>query len=96
MGVSATGASGRSIARMRTGAVVLGVLAGAGLYLYGPVVAPALHAAAAAECNEVVGGNYRSYRLDWVVDVRPHWLCSNRFRPGDDPVDMGWWVAPGF
>ena len=94
MGVSATGASGRSLERMRTGAIVLGTLGAAAFYFYGPAVTPAMTAAAASECNDLIGGNYRSYQLQWVVTSQPHWLCSNRFRPADDPVDMGWWVAP--
>jgi hypothetical protein len=95
MGVSVTGASGNSVARLTTLFSVLGVLGTVGFYLYGPAVTPALHGAAMAECNELVGGNYRSYHLEWVVDTRPHWLCSNRFKPAQDPIEMGWWVTPG-
>ena len=96
MGVSVTGASGRSLARMRTAGLTLGLLGGAAFYLYGPPVTPALHGAAAAECNDLAGGNYRSYRLDWVVGTRPHWLCGNASRPREEPVDMGWMVLPDF
>jgi hypothetical protein len=80
---------------MATGAVALAVFGGAGFYLYGPPVTPALQGAAMSECNELIGGNYRSYQLEWVVASRPHWLCSNRFKPAEDAVDMGWWVTPG-
>lgn len=94
MGVSVTGASGASLTRIRNAAVGLGALAALGFYFYGPVVTPAMNGAAASECNDLVGGNYRSYRLDWVVSSRPHWMCSNRYRPADGSVDLGWWVAP--
>ncbi len=94
MGVSVTGASGYSLTRVRNGAVALAVLGGAGFYFYGPVVTPAMNGAAASQCNDLIGGNYRSYQLHWVVESRPHWMCGNRYRPADEPVDMGWWVAP--
>lgn len=95
MGVSVVGASGRSLTKMGTAAAALTILGGAGFYLYGPPVTPALHGAAMSECNELIGGNYRNYQLTWVVDTRRHWLCSDRFKPAADPVDMGWWVTPG-
>lgn len=94
MGVSVIGASGRSLARIRTAAISLGLLGGALFYLYGPPVTPALHGAAATECNDLTGGNYRSYHLEWVVGSRPHWLCGNRAEPAERPVDLGWWVTP--
>lgn len=94
MGVSVTGASGRSLTRIRNAGVGLGALAAIGFYFYGPVVTPAMNGAAASECNDLIGGNYRSYRLDWVVSSRPHWMCSNRSRPADGSVNLGWWVAP--
>ena len=96
MGVSVTGATGNSVARLTTLFTVLGVLGGVGFYVYGPAVTPALHGAALSECNERIGGNYRSYHLEWVVETRPHWLCSNRYKPAQDPIDLGWWVTPGF
>lgn len=96
MGVSVTGASGRSLARMRTAGLTLGLLGGAAFYLYGPPVTPALHGAAAAECNDLAGGNYRSYRLEWVTGTPSHWQCFDRSEPAQKPVDMGWWVTPGF
>lgn len=96
MVVSLTGTSVGSIARLGTLFTVLGVLGTAGFYLYGPVVTPALHGAATAECNRLTGGNYRSYRLEWVVEKRPHWLCGDGQEPGERPVDLGWWVTPHF
>ncbi len=96
MGVSAVGVSGRSLARIRNAAVALGLLGGVAFYLYGPAVTPAMHAAAVTECNELTSGNYRSYALRWVVDVRPHWLCGDRRDPAKAPVDLGWWVTPNF
>jgi hypothetical protein len=94
MGVSVTGASGRSLARLGTAAAVLGVLGAAGFYVYGPPVTPAMHGAAVTQCNQLTGGNYRSYHLEWVVEVRPHWLCGNRSAPSEPPVNLGWWVTP--
>ena len=94
MGVSVTGASGRSLARMRTAATAVAILGGAAFYLYGPTMTPALHGAAVTECNDLTGGNYRSYRLEWVVDARPHWLCGNRAAPAEKPANLGWWVTP--
>lgn len=94
MGVSATGARGWSLGRLATTLTTLAVVGGAGFYLYGPPVTPALNGAAASECNEVAGGSYRHYRLSWVVSARPHWLCADSREPGEPPVDLGWWVAP--
>jgi hypothetical protein len=96
VGVSVVGASGRSLARIGTISGVLGVFGAMALYIYGPAVTPAMHGAAMAECNDLITGNYRSYRLEWVAGTRPHWLCSNRFKPAEDPIDMGWWVSPSF
>jgi hypothetical protein len=96
VGVSAVGASSFSMRKVRTGLAAFVAVGGAAFYLYGPAVTPALNAAASGECNDLVGGNYRSYQLQWVVGTRPHWLCSDRYRPGDPTIDMGWWVTPGF
>jgi len=96
MGVSVTGASGRSLAKMRSAGLALGLLGGAAFYLYGPPVTPALHGAAAAECNDLAGGNYRSYRLEWVTGMPSRWQCFDRSERAQKPVDMGWWVTPGF
>ena len=94
MGVSTTGASGRSLARLATAASVLTLLGGLGFYAYGPPVTPAFRAGAVAECNRLTGGSYRSYQLDWVLSVRPHWACTDRTTPREPPADMGWWVEP--
>ncbi len=96
MGVSLTGVRGGSVGRLTTLFSVVGVLGAAGFYLYGPAVTPALHGAATTECNRLTGGNYRSYRLEWVVETQPHWLCGDRREPGNRPVDLGWWVTPHF
>lgn len=95
MGVSVIGASGRSLARMRATAITIGLLGGLAFYAYGPAVTPALHGAAAARCNDLTGSNYRSYHLEWVAGVRPHWRCWDRSDPTAAPADMGWWVTPG-
>jgi hypothetical protein len=96
MGVSLVGASGSSVKRLASTFTVLGVLGAAGFYLYGPAVTPALQGAAINECNDLMGGNYRSFRLTWISGTQPHWMCSNRYQPGEPAVDMGWWVTPGF
>jgi hypothetical protein len=96
MVVKLLGETGRSLARMRTTAVVVSLLAGAVFYLYGPTLTPALHAAAVARCNDLAGANYRSYRLHWVVGTRPHWTCGNASKPQARPVDLGWTVLPSF
>lgn len=96
MGVSATGASGRSLARLVTAGVVLGLLGAVAYYLYGPPVTPAMHSAAVSECNALTGGSYRHYRLRWVVSSTPHWLCADSRSPATPAVDLGWWVTPSF
>jgi hypothetical protein len=95
MGVSLIGASGSSVKRLTTLFSTLAVLGGVGFYFYGPAVTPVLHGAAVAECNDLIGGNYRSYRLTWVSGTRPHWICTNRWKPAEPAIDMGWWVTPG-
>lgn len=94
MGVSTSGGSGRSLARLTAWASLLTVLAGTGFYLYGPPVTPALRAGAEVECNRLTGGSYRGYDLSWVVSARPHWACADRSMRGDAPRNLGWWVDP--
>lgn len=94
MGVRLGGGPGVSQRKLRVAALVVAVAGLVGGYLYGPPVLPLLHDAATTECNEIAGGDYRSYQLEWVVGVRPHWLCGNRQRPTEPDVDLGWWVAP--
>ena len=94
MGISATGAPAISMARLRTLLATVAVVGATAFYLYGPVVTPAFRAAATTECNEMTGGSYRSFDLDWVLGIRPHWSCRDRSEPADAPVDLGWWVTP--
>jgi hypothetical protein len=96
MGVSVVGASGRSLARIRTSAIALGVISGLAFYAYGPLVTPVLYGAASSRCNEIAGSNFRSYHLEWTVGTHPHWLCWDRSDLAAGPVDMGWWVTPSF
>ncbi len=93
MPVSLTGSRGLSMASIKTVSVVIGAAAGVGFYLYGPTVTPATHTAAAAACNEMTGGSLRSFPLEWVVDVRPHWNCWDLGDAQKPATDMGWWVA---
>jgi hypothetical protein len=95
MVVSLTGAPSLSVGRIRTLSAVVGTVAGLGFYLYGPTVTPIMQAAAVSECNEMTGGSFRGYALDWVVSTRPHWSCQDRSDPTSEPVNLGWWVTPG-
>ena len=92
MAVSLTGSRGLSMTSIKTVSVVVGIAAGAAFYLYGPTVTPVLHAAATTSCNDMTGGNFRSYRLQWVVAARPHWDCSDARNPAAGSRNMGWWV----
>lgn len=92
MAVSLTGSRGLSMAKIKTFSAVVGVASGLAFYLYRPTVTPLMHASAAAACNEMTGGNFRSYRLDWVVAARPHWNCWDQSAPAEPPRDIGWWV----
>lgn len=94
MGVSLTG-SRMSMSSIRATLAAAGLAAGLGFYAYGPAVTPVMHAAAVSSCNELAGGNFRSYHLQWTLASRPHWRCWNLSDPADPPVDMGWWVTPG-
>lgn len=94
MGVSATG-SRMSMASIRAMLVAFGVAASLGFYMYGPPVTRVMHSAAVSSCNELAGGNYRSYHLEWTVLPRPHWRCWNLSEPAEPPADLGWWVTPG-
>lgn len=93
MGVSASGSDRTFTTVRRLGAgvaVVFVVLA----YLYGPAVSPAMHTAAIGQCNDHAEGNWRSFRLTWVVGVYPHWSCSDESAPTENAVSLGWWTSP--
>ncbi len=94
MGVSLT-ASGTvsSDAIKRTLVAALAVVATL-LYLYGPAATPAIHDAAVARCNDHASGNFRSFRLSWVVGWHPHWTCWDARKPQEPEVSFGWWVNP--
>ena len=96
MGVSATGARGLSMSSVRSLLIVFAIFFGFAVYFYGPPVTPALRAAATEACNEHAGGNFRSYRLEWVSGPRnaPHWSCWDASRPTETAVSLGWWVSP--
>ena len=96
MGVSAVGQSGLTLRGMRAFLFLFLLLVATIVYFYGPLVTPTVSAAARDECNEITGGNFRSYRLEWVSGPgnRPHWSCWDAGDPGSDAVDLGWWVNP--
>ena len=77
-------------------AVVIFVLLGTVIYFYGPLVTPGMQRAATEQCNEYAGGNFRSYRLEWVTwpDGDPHWSCWDARNPEVRAVDLGWWTNP--
>lgn len=93
--MAVTADSTLSVAKIRYVAIILGTLFGLAFYLYGPPVTPALQAAAVAGCNDLTGGNFRSYELHWVIGADPHWSCIDRSDPASGAVNMGWWVTPG-
>lgn len=94
MGVSATGAKGLSMFSIQM--IMVSILAALSLtfYFYGPAITPVMHSAAASDCNEMMGGNFRSYHLQWVTETDPHWNCWDKSDPARHPVNLGWWVTP--
>ena len=96
MGVSASGRRGLSVSAVRSFLIVLAVLAGFLTYFYGPPVTPTVRTAANEACNEYAGGNFRSYRLDWVSwpGSDPHWSCWDASKPAEPAISLGWWVNP--
>lgn len=93
MAVSAVGTTFTFAMVRRLAAAVVVIFAVLG-YLYGPAAAPAMHNAAAIECNTYAQGNFRSFRLTWEVGVYPHWSCLDASRPTKDPISLGWWTNP--
>ena len=96
MGVSASGRTGLSMTSVRSFLVVLAIFGAFAVYFYGPPVTPALRTAANEACNEHAGGNFRSYRLEWVSGPgnNPHWSCWDASNPMEKAVSLGWWVDP--
>jgi hypothetical protein len=99
VGVSAVGQTRPKAATIRNVAMSVLGLALFAAWLYLPPLVPNLTNAAARECNDLGGGDFRTYRLEWRTTTltsldQPHWLCWNT-RTADEPgVDLGWWVAP--
>lgn len=62
-------------------------------YFFGPVMTPLMHGAALKTCNDLAGGNYRSFRLTWQVSSHPHWSCWDASKPMKPTVNLGWWVS---
>ena len=94
MGVSLTG-SRVSMSSVRGTVTALAVAAALAAYAYGPAASPVMQASAAAECNDLTGGSYRAYRLQWTLAVRPHWTCWDQREAARPAMDLGWWVTPG-
>ncbi len=57
------------------------------VYFYGPPLIPALRNSAIDRCNVEQGGDYRSYKVEWLSasfldnHFPPHWECSNLHDP---------------
>jgi hypothetical protein len=96
MGISVSGQTGLSMRAIRSMLIVILVLVGTIVYFYGPLIAPTVASAAEQECNDYAGGNFRSYRLEWVSwpNDDPHWRCWDARRPEVQAVSLGWWVNP--
>jgi hypothetical protein len=93
MGVSLTG-SRMPMSSIRSTITALAVVAALAIYAYGPAVSPAMQASAAAECNDLTGGSYRGYRLQWTLTARPHWTCWDQRDAARPAMNLGWWVTP--
>lgn len=93
MPVSLTGTSGRGLRKLTTAASVALVALLLAFYVYGPPSASLLRSAAATKCNDVTGGSFRNYALQWQVGWRPHWDCFDLRDAGSEPVNLGWWVS---
>ena len=94
MGVSATASRTLSMTTVKRLAAAIVVIFATLYYLYGPAATPAVHDAAVDKCNNYASGNYRSFRLSWVVGWHPHWTCWDASRPERPEVSFGWWVNP--
>ena len=93
MGVSVTGSTGWSMTTIRAVSVLGGAVFGVLFYMFGPALTPSLHAAAMSSCNEHTGGDFRNFRIDWVLGLEPHWDCRDTADPARPAVDMGWWAG---
>ncbi len=94
MGVSVTGSGGLSSETLKRMIVAVTAVLATLMYLYGPAAMPAVHNAAIAKCNDHASGNFRSFRLSWVVGWHPHWTCWDAHRPQEPEISFGWWVNP--
>jgi hypothetical protein len=94
MGVSVTATSTISSAFIKRLSVAVVVVFATLYYLYGPAATPAVHDAAVTKCNAYAQGNFRSFRLGWVVGFHPHWTCWDESRPDVPEISLGWWVNP--
>ncbi len=93
MAVSAVGTNltFNMVRRLAVAVVVIFCVLG---YLYGPAATPAMRDAAVGECNSHAQGNFRSFRLAWVVGIHPHWTCWDASHPDENEIDLGWWTNP--
>ena len=97
MGISAIGQIDW-VGRLRYILATLVVFLAVFYFFYGPPLTQKFREAANAECNELTGSNYRTYRLEWRTTSYqsldfPHWLCWDTTAPQEEPADLGWWVG---
>ncbi len=97
MGVSAVG-QGLRPATVRHVVATLIVFAGVFVYFYGPPLTPNLSGAARHTCNDMVGGKFRNFALEWRTTTygsidAPHWVCYDLEKPGHPGTSLGWWAG---
>ncbi len=97
MGVSMIGQANRA-AQARYILATMLVFGTLFYFFYGPPLTKKFREAAMEQCNQLTGGSYRTYRLEWrtttykSIDV-PHWTCFDTQTPEKPPVNLGWWVG---
>lgn len=97
MGISAIGQVDW-VGRLRYILATLVVFLTVFYFFYGPPLTQKLRDAAHAQCNELTGSNFRTYRLEWRTTTyqsmaAPHWLCWDTAAPQEEPTDLGWWAG---
>ncbi len=95
MAVSAVG-QGVRLSTIKYVVATLLVFLGMFAYFYGPPLAPNMVDAARHTCNELTGGNSRSFSLVWETTTydsiaAPHWVCYDLGTPGHPGTSLGWW-----
>ena len=97
MGISAVG-QGVRLSTVKYAVATLLVFVGMFAFFYGPPLAPNLSDAARKSCNEMTGGDFRSFSLVWRTTTydsidAPHWVCYDLGTPGHPGTSLGWWAG---